>query len=464
MSKEGPLDVKIEKAIRKSSPSKKSTFDLINNFLSNRDLNIFFNHLSTNQHYKQLLFLHRYDLFDLEDEMLPLYFHLCSLSMGESELATQIEDPTLEYVISKESEAISNGMVFLQNLLALDEGQWDIFLEDIMDVVAYLSIYFIRYNQNIKNLVNAEIFDYETMKAVLKSYENTINFSSFIEETVSALETDQDVIDPIIKEKIFKLLTQVFSGFRKNLNLLIEDTDKFLPNFKLTYHLSSSILIKKLLSLSGLSFNEYTKFLDELYRNRLIENKSTIFWCENCSLENPSYSEHHGRIAPSKISRNNCLYCNQPQSYASIFSIDTTLKEAILSKDGLLSVYLGWLLKKEGIKFEVGGYTAKFENDFVIDNSILVECKMFKSNKDRVAIRSNLDSCFSQIKKHIKQLEKEGTKIQRAYLVWNRRETEKEIQNKLESKYMELFRKYSLKIICPDKIEELVEVIKSYDR
>lgn len=457
MNEKESLDLKMEKVVRASVQSGKSTKELIEDVSSNKPLNIFFNQISSNPHHKRLLFLHRFDLFGIEDEMQLPYFHLCGPPIGEKELSTQAESTALQYVVSSEIEVVGNGKIILQTMFGIDENKWKIFSEDFKDVVAYFAIQFIRSNPNIKRLINTEKFDYQIMKEILKDYNNTIDFDTFGKEIESAFETDQGEIDPVIKSKIERLIIQTISGIMKNIEGVIESTKKMMPNYILPLHLSSSLWLRNLLSRSGLSFQEYLNVLDELYRNRLIENKSTIFWCENCSLENPSYSEHHGRIAPSKISRNNCLNCDQPLSYASIFSLDRTLREAIFSKDGLLPVYLGWLLKKEGIEFEMGKYSKKYENDFVINKSTLVECKMFKSEKDLVAIRSEIDSGFSQIKEHIEQLDSEGIEIKQACLLWNRNDDAKELQKKLQSKYNELFKKYKLKIIYPDEIEETIE-------
>lgn len=460
MNENESLDLKIDKVVRASVQSDKSTKELIENAISNMPLNKFLKQISSNPHHKRLLFLHRFDLFGIEDEMQIPYFHLCNLTINENESSTQVESTALQYVVSSEIEVISNGKIILQSMFGIDENKWDILTDDFNDVVAYFAIQFIRSNPNIKRLINTERFDYRVMKEILKDYKNTINFDAFDKEIESAIETEQEKIDPLIKSKIEKIIISIISGMMKNIEEVLDSTKKMMPNYILPLHLSSSLWLRNLLSRSGLSFLECLNVLDELYRNRLIENKSTIFWCENCSLENPSYSEHHGRIAPSKISRNNCLNCNKPQSYASIFSLDGTLKEAIFSKDGLLSVYLGWILKNKGIEFEVGEYSEKYENDFIINKCILIECKMFKSEKDSVAIRSETDSCFSQIKKHIKQLDLEGIEIKQAYLLWNRKDNAEELQRKLRYKYNQLFKEYELKIICPDEIEETIEEMK----
>lgn len=460
MNEKDSLGSKIEEVVRTSIQSGKSTKELIEDVISNKDLSIFFNQISSNPHHKRLLFLHRFDLFGIEDEMQPPYFHLCGPPIDEKELSVQTESEALQYVVLSELDVVSDGKIMFQTMFGIDENKWKAFSDDLKDIAAYFAIQFIRSNPNIKKLINAEKFDYQIMKEILKDYKNAIDFDAFVKEIESAFETDQGEIDPVIKSKIERLIIQMVTGIMKNFEEVIESAKKMMPNYVLPLHLTSSLWLKNLLSRSGLSFQKYLNVLDELHRNRLIEDKSTMFWCENCSLESPSYSEHHGRIAPSKISRNICLNCDRPQSYTSIFSLDKTLKEAIFSKDGLLPVYLGWLLKNEGIEFEVGKYSKKYENDFIIKKSILVECKMFKSEKDSCAIRSEMSSSFSQIEKHIKQLDSEGTEIKQTYLLWNRRDNEKALQKKLQSKYKELFENYELKIICPDEIEETIEEMK----
>ena len=154
------------------------------------------------------------------------------------------------------------------------------------------------------------------------------------------------------------------------------------------------------------------------------------------------------------------INCDKLQSYGSIFSFNDILKEAILSKDGILSVYFGRFLEKEEIEYEVGEYSGKYENDFIIKKSILAECKMFKSEKDSIAIRSEIDSSLSQIKKHIINLTSEGIEIEQAYFLWNRNKDEQKLQIKLHSKYNELFGKYGFMIICPNEIEDFIYDIK----
>ena len=461
MEEKNSFETRIDRIVKSRLLSKKSTKELIDNIFSSSKLNYYFNQLSRSPKQKRLLFLHRFDLFGFEDEMQIPYLHLCNIPKSNNdEKVTRNESKALQHFVSNELEVVNQGKNIFNIMFGIDKSQWDTFSEDFKDVVAYFVILFIRNNPNLKELINAKNFDYKRMKDVLRDYQDTIDFKAFGNEIESAFKAGKGEIDPIIKSKVEKLILQAVSGVVRNIEGFVENAPKMMPNFIMSFHLSSSLWLNNVLSKSGLSFEDYLDILNELHRNQLIENKSTILWCESCSLENPSYSQYQGRIAPSKTTDTKCLNCDRTQSHASIYSLDSTLKDSIFSKDGLLAVYFGWVLKKEGIEFDEGSFSGKYENDFVIKKSILVECKMFKSEKDPVAKRSEMINSFSQIEKHIKQLDSEGTEIKQAYLLWNRRDNEKALQKKLQSKYKELFEKYELKIICPDEIEETIEEMK----
>lgn len=233
------------------------------------------------------------------------------------------------------------------------------------------------------------------------------------------------------------------------------------PNLMLSFHQLSRIWVSTILSRTFLKVDDYINILDDLYINGLIENKSTVFWCENCSLENPSYSEYHGRIAPSKIIKSKCLNCAKSQSYSAIFSLDNLLSDAIFSKDGFLAVYFAWLLEREQMSFEVLSYPSKYENDFIVDRDTLTECKMFKSEKDREAMISELENSLIQIKDHLNSLEEDGKLIQFAYLIWNRYENPEDLINQLKPKYKDLFDNYNFKVYGPEGLEELIGFFKN---
>ncbi|MCK4798349.1 MAG: hypothetical protein KAT05_13290 [Spirochaetes bacterium] len=451
------LDTQLETAFNNSIVSKTTTKELIKKVKLSDNLILYFSQLSIFPTHKRLLFLHRSDLFGFEYEIKNLYLHLCNIPKKNKIKTNEADSATLQHIVSNEFEGVNKYENIISSMLGIDENKQNAIFQDIGDIIAYYGIQFIRNNPNLKKLVNDEHFDYRIMKNVLKNYNETIDLKILCGENDVESENETIKIDPLIISKKDKITELFISSLGKNIENIIEQTPAMVPNLFMPTHLYSNILLKDLLYKLNTTFEEYVSILDALYRNHLIDNKSTMFWCENCSIETPSYTQHHGRIAPSKIPRDKCLICGKSRSYGSLFSLNSTLKEAILSKDGILPVYFGWLLEKEGIEYEVGTYSGKYENDFIINNSILVECKMFKSVKDTAAISSEIDSALSQIKKHITELNSKENQIEEVYLLWNRGSDEKELQNKLKTKYTELFENYGFDIICPEDIEEFVE-------
>lgn len=271
MNYEKSLDVQLEKAIKSSLISKRTSKELINEALRFPNLNSFFNQFSRFPIYKRLLFLHRFDLFGIEDEMQRPYLHLCNPKIEERE-SIESGSTALHHIVASELGAVNNYKSIWESMLGIDDKKRDEVSEDFKDILAYYVIRFIRSNTNIKTLVNADDFDYHKMKELLKNYDGTID-----------LENEEE-IDPTIKAKIEKLSLLVTSGIMKNIENLFDNAPKMLPNFILSFHLSSELWLRNLLKKSGLSFKEYLSVLDDLYRYRLIENKNTIFWCENWAL------------------------------------------------------------------------------------------------------------------------------------------------------------------------------------
>lgn len=441
------LELKVQNAVKKSTLSKKSTRDLISEVSSSLEINHFFSNLA--DEHKRLLFLHRFDFFGIENEIQIPYLHLCDIQMTKSKKKKTQESRILQHVISKEVEAFREGKNIFKNMFGFDDDTWHNLTMDIKDIAAYYGILMVRQNPNIKKLINGKTFNYKKMKESLRDFKETIN-----------LKVDEELVEPAVKSKLEKILIEFFTTMVRNFETTIESSSNIFPNFYLSFHQSSRIWLVSILEKSNISFKQYVTILDSFHINGLIENKSTMFWCENCSLENPSYGTHHGKIAPSKISRSKCLNCKKSQSYSAIFSLDTTIKEAIFSKDGLLSVYLGWLLEKEGIDFEVGFYSDEYENDFLIKKSILLECKMFKSEKDDVAINSEIGGAFSQIEEHVKGLSEKDIEIKKTYFLWNRYDKYRNLQSNFKIKFKDLFQKYHVEIICPNEMDEFIEKLK----
>ena len=461
--RELPLEAKIEQIIRYPTISKRSVREIIDKIYTSEEHNLFFSKIIESQTHRRLFFLHRFDLFGADSEIQLPYFYLTSIpkrGRGEEKVP---ESRALQHVVSREVNVARDGKDFLFSFLGIPESRATEFGGDFKDILAYFTILFIRSNKDLINLINAKEFNYRIMKSILKDYEN-ISFDNIGTELSEVFEGKEGEIDPVIISKIEKVVSQIVSGVARNITHFVESSRKMIPNIMLSFHLSSRMWLSTILNKTDLIIDDYVNILDDLYINKLIENKSTVFWCENCILESPSYVEHHGRIAPSKITKNKCLNCGRTQSYSSIFSLDELLKDAIFSKDGFLSVYFGWLLKKEGIPFVIGEYSSEYENDFIINNNVLVECKMFKSEKDKIAIKSEFGNSLVQIRKHLDSLNKDEKQIKYAYLIWNRYESPKESIDRVKTKYRDLFEKYNFKVFGPRDIEELIPKLKKRGR
>jgi len=397
----------------------------------------------------------------VDSEIQLPYFYLTNIpkrGRGEKKVP---ESRALQHIVSREVDIdiARDGKDFLFSFLGIPESRATEFGGDFKDILAYFTILFIRSNEDLINLINAKGFDYKIMKSTLKDYGN-ISFDNVGKQVSEVFKGKEGEIDPAIKSKIEKIISQIVSGITRNITHFVESSRKMMPNMMLSFHVSSRIWLSTILNKTGLTIDDYVSILEDLYINKLIENKSTVFWCESCSLESPSYSEYHGRIAPSKITKNKCLNCGRALSYSSIFSLDELLRDAIFSRDGFLGVYFGWLLKKEKIPFIVDKYSSEYENDFIINNNILVECKMFRSERDEIAIKSEFESSLAQVRKHLDSLNKDEKQIKYAYLIWNRYESPKKFIDRVKTKYREIFEKYNFKAFGPENIEELILQLK----
>lgn len=454
------FEAKIEDIVRSPIISKRSTKEIIDDVHSSENHNLFFSKIRESKPHKRLFFLHRYDIFGANSEMQLPYFYLTNIPKIRRDKEKVPESRALQHVVSKEINVARDSRDFLFSFLGISKSSEKDFDEDFWDIIAYFTILFIRSNEELVNLINAKEFNYSIMKSILKDYKN-ISFDDTGKQLSEVFEGEEAKIDPVIRTKIEKIVSQIASGVARNIPQFAESSRKMMPDMMLSFHRLSRIWLSTILTKMSMEIEDYINILDDLYMNKLIENKSTVFWCENCSLETPSYSEHHGGIAPSIIIKNKCLKCSRILSYSAIFSLNEILKDAIFSKDGFLAVYFGWLMEKAEIPFTVSDYSLEYENDFIINNDTLVECKMFKSEKDKLAINSELENSLVQIRNHIFSLNKSSKKIEHAYLIWNRYEDPKESIGQVVAKYRELFKNYNFRVFGPEDLEELISELKS---
>lgn len=458
MIKNNSLENRLEKAIKKPVISQKNISEIVSILCSSKNYRLFFEKIRQSNIHKRLFFLHRRDLFGMDETIQLPCFCLTNIT---NPLKTEIQESrVLKYVISDEVDIVHDAKGFLLSYLDIPEDVASEIEDNFKDIFAYFTILFIRSNKNLRDLVNKKTFNYKIMKSILKDYKNTIDIELIQKEVAAIIEGEKGKIDHDIRIKIENILLRIINLITQNTMATLELPQKAMPNLMLALHLPCKMWLVNILSRTNMIMEDYVNILDDLYINRLISNKSTVFWCENCGLEKPFYSSQYGDIAPSKIRKNKCPNCGKNQSYSSFFILDEILKDAILSKDGFLAVYLCWLLNREQIPYKVNVLTSDTENDFIINNNVLLECKMFKQNKDEMAIESELESSLVQIKKHISSLNKDKQQIKYAYLLWNRYNISKKIVDSLRSKFRNLFREYKLKIFSPETIEELIAQLK----
>jgi hypothetical protein len=460
MTNRKALDDRIKGALEASVLTNKTTRELVQEWNSNGSLSVFLAGLSKEPNLKKFLFLHRLDMFGEDGPIMP-HIQLCGPPSPAKPTDHVYDSKAFTHIVATEVLPIKEKEV--RELLGLDETKWTGLLEDLKDVVVYLVILFLRENPKIQSLARGKDFDYSMMKQSLKDYSDTIHFDELVETIESIFSQEGGQIEPIVRNKVENLIVTLVSGVAKVGLDTIAKRAKLVPDLFMSIHESSSSWQSRILSLTGFSYQEYLEILDTLHQHGLLWNMSTISWCGNCSMEGLTYVRLYGNITPSKLMRIKCLNCNKRQSFRSIFALNETLRGSILSKDGFLSVYLGWLLTRENIGFEPSKYSTEFESDFVVRKAILVECKTFKSQKDTVAIGSEIKNALTQVSKQIKELKEDRIKIRKAYILWNRTEKEAEIQDKFRGKFAKVYERYGLEIVCPNDIEKMVESIKMSD-
>ena len=177
--------------------------------------------------------------------------------------------------------------------------------------------------------------------------------------------------------------------------------------------------LRQILEITDMGYDEYTEMISELYVLRLISNFQTLFWCEHC-LDTPQIFVTTSRIDPHHL-KMKCLKCKKQMSVSSMYNMDILLKESILFKDGILAVAMGWLFDLKKIKCDFSVHN-KYENDFLCETKngkILFECKMHLIPKDERSFEGQLLQDTNRLVTHVKTLSEEGTRLHKAYLVYN---------------------------------------------
>jgi len=339
----------------------------------------------------RLFFLHREQLFPLEEKVIIPYIFWSNVREEEGR---SILDITTKLEEIKRQQA--------WNKLGFEK-----LLSGIKDLIAYGAIKVIRENEAIKKLVLDEVFSFRKMKETLGDFEE-INFDVIKEEEIESIPE----LDYTVKTS--------FAKFMKTF-----DPVKLVEVLPSTSGIASILPLmgiphlNEIFEITDMDFDEYTDMINELYVLNLISNSHTLFWCEHC-LDTPQIFVTTSRIDPNHL-KMKCLKCKKQMLVSSMYNIDISLKECILFKDGLLAVALGLLFDQSKIKWDFSVHN-KYENDFICETKngkILFECKTHLIPKDERSFEGQLQKDLNLLIRHVQTLSKEGTHLNKVYLVYN---------------------------------------------
>jgi len=340
----------------------------------------------------RLFFLHREQLFPSEDKtIIPYIFWSNAQEENEKpsilDIITQLEETKMQQAWTK-----------------LGFGE---LLNENKDLFAFAAMKIIRENESIRKLVLDQDFSFRKMKEILGDYKG-INFDVLKQEEIESIPE----LELILKANIVRFI-KTFDPIK-----FVEALSST-SGITMTLPLMGIPHLDKILEVAGMELEEYTDIINELYVLRLISNSQTLFWCEYC-LDTPQILVTTSRIDPDHL-KMRCLKCTKPMLVSAIYSIDASLKECILFKDGLLAVALGWLFDKRKIKWDFSVHN-KYENDFICetkDGKILFECKMHLIPRDERSLEGQLKQDLTLLIAHVKTLCDDGISFKRVFLVYN---------------------------------------------
>lgn len=365
---------------------------LLEEINKSNELTLFFTNLwKEDSTQARLFFLHREQLFPFEDKFIFPYLFW-------SNVREERERSILE--ITTELEEIKRQQVW--NKLGFDK-----LLNGIKDLIAYWAIRVIRENKSLKKLVLDEAFPFRKMKEILGDY-TKIKFDVLKQEEIENIPE----LNYIVKTSSMRFVKSF-------------DPLKFIEALSSTSGVASNLplmgipQLNEILETADMGFNEYTEIINDLYVIKLISNAHTLFWCEQCR-DTPQIFVTTSRIDPRHM-KMKCLKCKKQMSVSSMFNIDILLRECILFKDGILAVALGWLFDQKKIRWDFSVHN-EYENDFICETKngkMLFECKMHLIPKDERSFEGQLQQDLNLLITHVQTLLKEGTPLNKVYLVYN---------------------------------------------
>lgn len=452
------LEQKINEEISKHRFSPYQLSELLTISKNNEEIRDLFREFADDENLMRLLTLHRLDLFGFETDVKVPYFLFCNLPKANGAKTNNVSS-ALKFIISEKIENVEDKGMHLFNSAVGEAGT---IANDFKDIVCYVLIEFMRENKTLLDLANAEKFNYSIMKNAVKDYENTVVLKEFIEKKTTGY-FNPEVVDPEIKNKIEKVVLHIISNVMSKIDQTLENFQQLFPDLTLYFHKQSIIWVSALLDLTEIAIEDYGECLNTMFRIKAIQNKHIVTWCESCNKHAPSFEVVTGKIAPSNLTnKRECLQCENKKhySFSAIYGLSQGLKDILNSKDGILATYFAWLLDKNNISFETSKYAGKYETDVLVKGKHLIECKLFRIDKDENALFVNVRKAFTQLEKQIQKFKDDGITIEKAYLLWNLEIEDKDIAVKLDGMFKFQREKYGFQIIPYDKVSDLINLIK----
>ncbi|MEE9283684.1 MAG: hypothetical protein V3U49_06385 [Nitrososphaerales archaeon] len=354
------------------------------------ELVLFFKRLFSKEAYLRLFFVHRDIIFPTSGTVrFPILFWN---NIGdEAESALRPISSTVELDDIKREKASD-----LIGKIIATVG------DEIKDLIAYGVIKFVRNNEDIRKLVDSGEFSFKLMKETLRDY-SSLNLRVFDGSALQASNTNVDY-DPQLDEKFKKLTGAITKGLKGVSEEFVEFLSNLAADPTTFYHIGGYSQLSKLLQVSGLDKNEYGELLTELHADAIVSTFQTIFWCNKC-LDNRIVIKTKSELNPSHLSIP-CPRCSRTMMTSALYSLDTVVKDAILSKNGLLGVALARLLMENHFDYEAEIFNHQ-EYDFIAKTSegtILIECKMHRNdNVNERNVRTWLGQDVKQLSDHFSE-------------------------------------------------------------
>ena len=366
----------------------------------------FFSKLWESNTYQKVFFSHRRTLFPSIDAGKIFYAPLAVLFAGTT------PDPESTHVLNVATEVREHSRENLARSLANRISE---FGDDMKTAACLLILRFVTKNPQLRALLESDAVAWPGVaKSLADSALDLKIFDEFATESGDSTAPDETpepaaagtVVlpkDSVLMGKIGRYADELrrffSSGDALNATQFIDQASLF----DVFYTLCREHYIA-LLDARRLSRDEYLKVLKDLYLKKLIANKNSVFWCpychdDLCVLRTSSRLSPHQACLP-------CPKCQKEMMWATLYDVHPIIRESCLSKDGCLGEAARWLFQKHSIPYEQGTYTSSdFELDFQFslgDRRILLECKMYKTNKDAETIESNISKAVAQAAKHAK--------------------------------------------------------------